>query len=86
MLLRRTNHFVKQYNKLPAKVQQQFNDRLDLWLTEPNHPQLRTHPLIGAYHGYWSFNVSGDVRALYFFEHEEVVVFALIGTHSQLYG
>lgn len=86
MILRRTNHFVKQYNKLPIKIQQQFNDRLDLWLIEPNHPQLRTHPLIGTYHGYWSFNVTGDVRTLYFFEKEEVVVFALIGTHSQLYG
>ena len=82
MILRRTNQFVKQFNKLPTKVQQQFTDRLTLWLTEPHHPLLSTHPLTGSHQGYWSFNVTGDVRALYFFENEEVVIFALIGTHS----
>jgi addiction module RelE/StbE family toxin len=85
MMLRRSKLFIKQYKKLPVKVKVQFNERLELWLTQSSHPQLRNHPLTGSYQGYWSFNVSGDVRALYYFENEELVIFALIGSHSQLY-
>lgn len=78
--------FKKQYQKLPQKIQQQFDNRLQLFLSDPFHPFLRNHPLVGKFLGYWSFNVSGDVRALYLMVDDELIIFALIGTHSQLYG
>lgn len=78
--------FKKQYKKLPIRQQQQFDGRLKLFLQEPLNPQLRIHPLKGKFFGYWSMNISGDLRALYYYEGDTVVVFALIGTHSQLYG
>lgn len=31
-------------------------------------------------------NVSGDFRALYIVRGDEIVIFALIGSHSALYG
>jgi mRNA-degrading endonuclease YafQ of YafQ-DinJ toxin-antitoxin module len=31
-------------------------------------------------------NTNGDLRPLYRYDSEEVVIFALIGTHSELYG
>ena len=49
-------------------------------------PKLKVHPLKGKYAGYWSMSISGDIRALYVSEGETIVIFALIGTHSQLYG
>ena len=85
MKLKQSRIFIKQFNRLSPKIQHQFQIRLTLWLDEPNHPQLHVHPLVGSYVGYWSFNVSGDLRALYYFEDDTVVVFAFIGTHSQLY-
>ena len=85
MHLRKSKEFVKQYKKLPSKVQEQFNSRLLLWLENPNHPQLRNHPLVGKYLGYWSFNVTGDVRVIYKHVDDEIVILALIGTHSRLY-
>lgn len=85
MQLKQSRIFIKQFNHLPLKVQDQFQIRLELWLTEPHHPQLHVHPLSGSYTGYWSFNVTGDVRALYYFEGEIAVVFAFIGKHGQLY-
>lgn len=85
MKLKRTKTFVRQFQKLSAKLQDQFAERLRLWLTDPTHTQLRVHPLQGEYKGYWSMNIRGDLRALYYYEAETVVVFALIGTHSQLY-
>lgn len=78
--------FKKQYKKLPLTFQEQFDARLRLFLVDPTSPQLRVHPLKGKYGGYWSLNVSGDLRALYAFRGDEIVIFALIGTHSELYG
>lgn len=85
MQIRRSQTFKKQYQRLPTKLQEQFDNRLRLWLVNPTHPQLRAHPLKGDFHGYWSMSISGDLRALYYFEADTIVVFALIGTHSQLY-
>lgn len=78
--------FKKQYKKLPLKLQEQFDVRLRLFLDDPTAPQLRVHPLKGTFAGYWSMNVNGDLRALYRLVGDELVIFALIGTHSQLYG
>lgn len=86
MKIRYLPKFKKQYQKLPSKMQQQFDDRLRLFVNDPTSPQLRVHPLKGSYAGYWSMNVSGDLRALYLMDGDEIVIFALIGTHSQLYG
>ena len=85
MKIRRTKTFKKQYQKLPLRSQQQFDARLKLWLVDPKHPSLRVHQLQGNKRGYWSLNVTGDLRALYYFEDKTTVVFVLIGTHSQLY-
>jgi len=86
MQLKQSRIFIKQFNRLPPKIQDQFQTRLALWFVEPNHPQLHVHPLVGRYSGYWSFNVTGDIRALYYFEGDTIVVFAFIGRHGQLYG
>lgn len=78
--------FKKQYKKLPNKFQQQFDERLTLFLIDRTNPLLRVHPLQGRYAGYWSMNVNGDIRALYIIKKETIIIFALIGTHSGLYG
>ena len=78
--------FKKHYKKLPNKFQQQFDERLQLFLLDPTNPKLRVHPLKGNFAGYWSMDISGDIRALYIKRGEELIIFGLIGTHSQLYG
>ena len=86
MRLRYLPTFKKQYKKLPKKFQEQFDGRLRLFLTDPTDPRLRVHPLKGSFAGYWSMNVNGDLRALYRHDGDDIVIFALIGTHSALYG
>ncbi len=78
--------FKKQFQKLPLKIQNQFRDRLKLLLVDPTDARLRVHPLKGNYKGYWSMNINGDIRALYILQGETLIIFALIGSHSQLYG
>lgn len=86
MTIRYLPKFKKQYKKLPAKMQSQFDERLLLFIDDRTDPRLRVHPLRGEFAGYWSMSVSGDLRALYRVESDEIVIFALIGTHSELYG
>ena len=78
--------FKKQYQKLPKKFRNQFDERLQLFLIDPIDPRLRAHPLKGKYAGYWSMSVNGDIRALYIIQDETLIIFALIGSHSELYG
>ena len=78
--------FKKQYKKLPKKFQLQFDERVHLFELDPINPKLRIHPLKGKFAGYWSMDVSGDLRALYINRGEELIIFGIIGTHSQLYG
>lgn len=78
--------FQRQYNKLPDKIRKQFVARLNLFFTDQSDPRLALHPLKGKYKGYWSINITGDVRALFSWEGDTMVMFAFIGTHSELYG
>jgi len=86
MIIQYLPKFKKQYKKLPKVFQLQFDERLQLFLIDPTAPMLRVHPLKGEYAGYWSMNVNGDIRALYVLKGEELIIFALIGSHSELYG
>lgn len=86
MIIQYLPKFKKQYKKLPRLFQEQFDERLKLFLTDPTSPQLRVHPLKGKYAGYWSLNVNGDLRALYIMRGDSIIIFALIGSHSELYG
>jgi addiction module RelE/StbE family toxin len=86
MTIRYLPKFKKQYKKLPLKLQLQFDERVRLFVADPTLPMLKVHPLKGEYKGYWSMSVSGDIRALYIMDGDTIVIFALIGSHSQLYG
>ncbi len=78
-------NFYKDYEKLSKKRQEQFWDRVELFKEDQNNPQLNNHKLHGPYNGYYSINISGDVRAVYEVISQNKVLFIKIGTHSQLY-
>ena len=86
MIIKHTKTFKKQYAKLPEKFQKQFDARLRIFMRTPSDRRLHNHPLRANYAGYWSIDISGDLRALYRKEGDEIIIFGLIGTHSQLYG
>lgn len=79
-----TKSFIKQFKKLRSNQQERFYKRLGLFRKNPHDRLLRDHALRGKYKGYRSIDV-GDLRALYYVEDDIIVVFALIGTHGQLY-
>ena len=80
--------FLKQLKKAPLAIKIQFKNRFILFIKDPFHPQLNNHALRGKFQGYRSINITGDWRAIYTITQEksqQVVVFELLGTHSQLY-
>lgn len=84
MQVGRSKQFDKQYKKLPKKIQQQFDARFALYVSDEDNPLLRVHTLSGTYRGYQSFNVNADVRAV-FLKDQDRLFLVSIGSHSQLY-
>lgn len=85
MTIRYSRTFIKQLKKQPTKVQDAFYLRVELFKENPLDPMLRQHPLKGKLKGSYSINVTGDVRAVYEIEGDQVYLYIMIGTHSQLY-
>jgi addiction module RelE/StbE family toxin len=85
MTIRFSKNFTRSYDKLSGKLKLQTNRRIKLFIQDRSLPQLHDHALVGEYTGYRSINITGDIRALYYQDGDEIVIFAFIGTHSQLY-
>ena len=77
--------FTKQFAKLPKRVQKQFDERFSLFAKNRLAPLLNYHELSGELTGTYSINVTGDIRAQFYYKTADHVVFLHIGTHSQLY-
>jgi addiction module RelE/StbE family toxin len=80
-----TKSFIKQFKRLRQNQKERFYERLELFKENPHDRVLRDHALKGKYIGYRSIDIEGDLRALYYAEDGRIVIFAFIGSHSQLY-
>lgn len=76
--------FDKKLKKAPLSIKIAFRQGLALFINDPFHPQLNNHALTGKFKRYRSINITGDWRAIYSKE-KDVIIFELLGTHSQLY-
>ena len=76
--------FRKKFKKIPPKIQERFYERLELFVQDKFNRVLNNHSVDRAYLNCRSINVSGDYRAI-FEDQGENVVFITIGTHSELY-
>ncbi len=79
-------NFEKKFSKLSKKLGRQFKKRRDIFLADPYDPILNNHPLRGAFRGYRSINITGDLRAIYKHLAKDTVEFVDIGTHHELFG
>lgn len=77
--------FLKQQKNL-RKIWDKIDERLILFVENPNHPLLNNHSLHGEYGGFRSINITGDIRAVYEDAGLDLAIFVAIGTHSELYS
>ncbi|OGM28039.1 hypothetical protein A3D00_04635 [Candidatus Woesebacteria bacterium RIFCSPHIGHO2_02_FULL_38_9] len=61
-----------------------FEERLNLFLVDPNHPLLQNHKLISQKSIFRSFSITGDIRVVYKIEGDATRLYD-IGTHNQVY-
>lgn len=85
MQIARSQQFIKQFKKLPAKTRQQFITRLKLFAANRTHPYLKIHRLSVQYADYQSFNVNADIRVVFKEIGDTEVLLVAIGSHSELY-
>ena len=78
--------FEKDFAKLPTPIKKKAVVTLEKFIDNPQNPTLRNHGLAGKWKGYFSINVTGDTRAIYFVIEDDMVRFVAIGSHSELYG
>ena len=78
-------NFRKQFDKLSIKIQDKFEEKLDLFLQNMFHPLLNNHSLTGEYEGCRSINITGNIRAIFYLKTESDIVFINIGSHPELY-
>lgn len=78
--------FLKQFSKLPTKIQIAVEQTITIFQKDPSDPTLHNHRLSGQLKQQRSISVTGDIRII-FEEHDEymIVIFLRVGSHSQLY-
>ena len=77
--------FDKKFKKLRESEKDSFYERLNIFIENPNNSILNNHTLKGNKRGRFSISIIGDLRAIYSFVEEDVVMFVEIDTHSNLY-
>lgn len=86
MVISYSRGFEKMFRKLSTRFQNQFEERIILFVNNPYHPLLYNHSLNGAWIACRSINITGDLRAVYEEISVEHIEFVAIGSHSELYS
>ena len=76
-------HFYQRIQPFP-NLNRQFDERIKLFLSSPNHPFLKNHKLKGEKKDRRAFSITGDIRVVYFIE-GGIIYFVDIGSHNQVY-
>ena len=81
--------FKRSYKKRVARepiLKQRFWDAIELFVTDPYTPELRTHKLTGNLSTCWAFSVDHDCRVVFMFTKTKSQVLLIdIGTHNEVY-
>jgi len=77
--------FYKKFKKLSPKIQNQFFNRITLFKVNKSSPILNNHSVEKRFLDCRSINITGDYRAIFKEEKENIYIFVNIGTHSELY-
>ena len=85
MIITTSKNFDKQFKKQPKNTKEEFQARVDIFISDMNNRILNVHKLSGKLKDLWSFNVSGDIRVIFDKSQKDIIVFVAIGSHSELY-
>lgn len=74
--------FVRQFNKLDPKLQEETLEKIDLLKKHKNYPLLKVHKLHGQLRERHSFSVNYKIRIVFTYISKQEVVLLAIGDHT----
>ena len=77
--------FKKRFKKIPVKIQNKFEERIEIFLKDYTNPLLKIHPLKGNFFGFHAFSVTCDYRVMMKIINKKTIKLVDIGTHNQVY-
>jgi addiction module RelE/StbE family toxin len=84
-----SNSFKKEFKKRikSTNAEKEFWNKLEIFISDPFDPRLRTHKLSGKLKNLWSFSIEFNIRVIFFFTDNKPkkAVFIDIGTHREVY-
>ncbi len=57
----------KKWSQRHTDLEEQFRNRMELFVTDPFHPSLKTHRLSGVLKGSWAMRISYEQRLVFKF-------------------
>lgn len=78
-----SDRFKKHYKKLTEVEKKQFKTKLVQFIDDPTTPSLRIKKIKGA-DNLFEFSVNMDIRVIWYYEGDELIVLIDIGHHDIL--
>ncbi len=82
MKLNRSTRFKRSFKKLPPHIQEDFEAKIKLFVSNPFRPSLRTHKLSGNLSACYAFYLRDGYRVLFDFAKDDIVILVNIGSHD----
>lgn len=89
MKVRFSPDFLRQYKKSDVRIRNRVDEKIAIFLKDPNDLQLDNHILKKEWEGFSSIDITGNYRAIYRegrIGNEIVAYFVALGMHKELYG
>ncbi len=80
-----TKDYDKSFKKKDKFIKNKALERIRIFREDSFNVLLNNHALSGEYENRRSFNVTGDVRIIFYYVNENTACFTDIGTHPELY-
>lgn len=77
-----SSRFKRAYKKLPAQIQDDFDEKITLFIKNPVHPVLRTHKLKGRLQSCLAFRLRDGYRVLFEFSGKDIIDLLDVGPHD----
>lgn len=74
--------FLRDFKKLPADIQEEAREKINLFKNASNHQRLKVHKLQGKLGDFYSFSITYSHRIVFAKESKEIIVFIAIGDHD----
>ncbi len=77
-----TPSFLKQFNKLEPALQDEVEEKIELFRDKSKHKSLKVHTLQGRLSGLHSFSVNYSYRIIFEYLNPNEVLLLKVGNHS----